>query len=211
MAASDEKESRLVRFLEVFGNIFALNVIYVICCIPVVTIGAATAALYTVALKMVKKEDGPIVKSFWKALKDNFKKGTLAWLIVLGAMTVMWAEYVLVFTVAGGLSVFYMVVLVIEVLVAAFVLPFLFPLIARYENSLWNTFKNSLLLSISNFGSWLKIALAWFAPICLTLLYPKLFLITWYFWLFLIFGLIAYGTSYTLHKVFERVERQNKS
>ncbi len=193
------------------GNIFALNVIYVICCIPVITIGAATAALYSVALKMVKKEEGPIVKSFWKAMKDNFKKGTLAWLIVLAAMTVMWAEYVLVFTVTGGISVFYMVVLVIEALVAAFVLPFLFPLIARYENSLWNTFKNSLLLSISNFGSWLKIALAWFAPICLTLLYPKLFLMTWYFWLFLIFGLIAYGTSHTLHKVFERVARQNKS
>ncbi len=211
MAASDERESRLVRFLEVFGNIFVLNVMYVISCIPILTVGAATTALYSVALKMVKKEEGPIIKSFWKAFKSNFKRGTLVWLIVLAAMAVMWAEYLLVFTVEGILSTFYTVVLVIELLVVAFTLPFLFPLIARYENTLWNTVKNAFLLSFSNFGSWLKIALAWFAPICFTLLYPKLFFLTWYFWIFLIFGLIAYGTSHTLHKVFARVERQQNS
>lgn len=210
MAEPEERESFLARFLDTFGNLFILNIIYVLCCLPVVTIGAATTALYYVALKMVKKEEGPIIKSFWKAFKSNFKKGTLAWLIVLAVMLVLWAEYLLVLTVEGTLSTFYLVVMTVELVATAFTLPFLFPLIARYENTLWNTIKNSLLLSISNFGSWLKIALAWFAPICLTLIYPKLFLMTWYFWIFLIFGLIAYGTSHTLHKVFDRIEKKQK-
>lgn len=206
MAASDEKESRLVRFLDVFGNIFALNIVYVLFSLPVITIGASTTALYSVALKLVKKEEGPIFKSFWNAFKSNFKRGTQAWLIVLAALIVLYTEFLMVCTVEGTIASVYTVIMIVEAVVLAFILPFLFPLISRFENTLWNTIKNSFLLSVSNLGSWLKIGLAWFAPIFLTLYYPKIFLLTWYFWLFLVFGLIAYGTSHTILKVFKRIE-----
>lgn len=60
-----------------------LNVLWFICCIPVVTAGAATTALYYVTLKMAKNEEGGITKSFFKAFKENFKQSTIVWLILL--------------------------------------------------------------------------------------------------------------------------------
>jgi len=105
----------------------------------------------------------------------------------------------------GNIAAAYIVVIVVELVLMAFTLPFLFPLIARYDNTLANTFKNAFLLSVSNFGSWLKIFFAWFAPLFLSIWYPEIFLLTWYMWLLLIFGLIAYGTSFTMRKVFDKI------
>jgi hypothetical protein len=92
-------------------------------------------------------------------------------------------------------------------MVVALVLPFLFPLIARYKNTLWNTYKNAVLLSVGNLGSWVKIVLAWCVPVFVSVAYPIVFFYTWYLWLILAFGVIAYGTSFTINKVFKRIER----
>lgn len=204
-ATNEGKESKIARFLEVFGNIFTLNVLFAVSCIPVITIGPALAAMYSVALKMVRKEEGPIWKSYKTAFAENFKKSILAWLIVLAALFIIWGEYVYVCNFEGNIAAAYIVVIVVELVLMAFTLPFLFPLIARYDNTLANTFKNAFLLSVSNFGSWLKIFLTWFAPLFLSIWYPEIFLLTWYMWLLLIFGLIAYGTSFTMRKVFDKI------
>lgn len=204
--AQEEKESRLVRVLDVFGNIFALNVLFVICSIPIITIGASTAALYSVTLKLVKKEEGPIIKSYFKAFKSNFKAATITWVLVLIAVIVIFVEYLFGCNVESSLGTLYLVLSIVETVLLAFTLPFLFPLIARYDNTIFNTIKNAFLLSVSNFGSWLKIFLAWFAPVFLSVWNPEIFLLTWYLWLFLIIGIISYGTSFTIHKVFKRIE-----
>lgn len=204
--AQEEKESRLVRVLDVFGNIFALNVLFVICSIPVITIGASTAALYSVTLKLVKKEEGPIIKSYFKAFKSNFKAATITWVLVLIAVIVIFVEYLFGCNVESSLGTFYLILSIVEAVLLAFTLPFLFPLIARYDNTIFNTIKNAFLLSVSSFGSWLKIFLAWFAPVFLSVWNPEIFLLTWYLWLFLIIGIISYGTSFTIHKVFKRIE-----
>ena len=51
-----------------------LNILWFICCIPIITIGASTSALYSVTLKMVRNEEGEIAKSFFAAFKSNFKE-----------------------------------------------------------------------------------------------------------------------------------------
>lgn len=207
MAANenDGGNPKLLRALEVFGNVFALNIMFIVFSLPVFTLGASMTALYSVTLKMARKEEGTIGRSFLESFKRNFKKSTQIWLVLLGMLFVLFVEYLLIINVEGAISSFYLIVIVAELVVLAFALPFLFPIVARYENTLWNYFKNAFLLSISNFGSWLKIMLAWVLPIFLSLWYPVLFFSTWYLWLFLIIGLIAYGTSFTMRKVFDRI------
>ena len=73
----------IVRALNKICDMCCLNVLWLVCCIPVFTIGASTTALYTVMLKMVKNEEGYIFRGFFKAFKENFKQSTIMWLILL--------------------------------------------------------------------------------------------------------------------------------
>lgn len=212
MEAAPEHDSRFVTVFETFGNICTLNVLWLICSIPVITIGASTTALYSVMLKVINKEEGPILRSFFSAFKSNFKQATAAWLIVVAALAGIGGElfYSYACGFEGGLALFYLILGAMELMVVCFVLPFLFPLIAKFENTLWNTFKNAFLLSVSNPWSWVKIFLAWFVPFFVCIVYPVVFLLIWYLWLILIVGLIAYGTSFTVRKVLRRIECAQK-
>lgn len=195
----------LFRALDVLGNVFVLNIIYVIFCLPVITIGASTTALYSVAIKMVGHKEGLITKDFIHAFKSNFKQATIAWAVVIAANLLIWGSYIYINNFSGFTATLYIFVFVIELVVLMLTLPFLFPLIACFENTIYNTFKNAFLLSVSNLGSWLKIILAWFAPIAISVIYPVIFLNTWYLWLLVIFGFIGYGTSFTINKVFKKI------
>lgn len=201
----EDKRSFLLKAWEIFGDIFMLNVMFVVCSLPIVTIGASLCALYAVSMRMVNREDGAIVQSFLNEFKRNWKQGTIAWLLVVFAIVGIWGEIFYMTNFTGVMTKVYTVVVAIEIVALALILPFLFPLIARYENTLWNTIRNSFLLSVSNLGKWVKIFIAWFGPIVLSIAEPKVFFNTWYLWLIIAFGLIAYGTSHTILRVFDRV------
>lgn len=214
------KKNRLAKGLDVFGNLFILNIVFVLFSLPVVTIGASVTALYSVTLKMVRGEEGGIFKSFVAGFKANFKKATIVWMITLVFGGIIYVEMLLCMNnstlleaipvlkqMSNGISWFYLVLVVIELAVIGLGSPFLYPLIARYDNGLKNTIKNSFLVAISNFGSWIKIFIAWFAPIFFTLKIEVLFLFTWYMWIFLFPALIAYGTSFTCRRVFDKISK----
>jgi uncharacterized membrane protein YesL len=200
-----DKRNFLLKAWEIFGDIFMINVMFVLCSLPIVTIGASLCALYAMSIKLVNREDGSIARGFLNEFKKNFKQGTIAWLINVFAFVAIWGELFYIVNFGGMMGKVYTVVVVLEVVALALILPFLYPLIARYENTMWNTIRNAFLLAVSNFGKWLKIFLAWFAPIALSVAEPKLFFNTWYLWLVIAFGLIGYGTSHSLLAVFERV------
>ena len=70
-------ENGFFGFMNRIGDIVFLNVVFLITCIPVVTIGNSLIALYCVSLKMAKGEEGYVVRGYFKAFKDNFKKGII--------------------------------------------------------------------------------------------------------------------------------------
>jgi CBS domain containing-hemolysin-like protein len=63
------------------------------------------------------------------------------------------------------------------------------------------------MLSIGYFWSWVKVAVAWIAPIAFFIIYPELFLAAWYLWVLIIFGAIAWGTSHTMRAIFRQNEQ----
>ncbi len=204
---SQEEASRFVTVFETFGNICTLNVLWIVCSIPIFTIGASTTALYSVMMKLIKKEEGKIVQSFFTAFKSNFKQATKEWLVAMAVLIAIAGE--LYFSWVCGtesISTFYMILGVVELVFVCVTLPYVFPLTAKFENTVWNTFKNAFLLSVSDPLSWVKIFLAWFMPAFICVWKPIVLFYTWYLWLILIIGLIAYGTSFTIRKVLRRVE-----
>ena len=69
-------DNKFFTFMGRVADLCILNIICLICCIPIVTAGASITAMYYVTLKMVRNEEAYIVRSFFKSFKENFKQAT---------------------------------------------------------------------------------------------------------------------------------------
>ena len=76
-------DNPVIRILNRCTDLVVLNLLFLLCCIPVVTIGAALAAMISVTLRSVRYGDGYVVQHFFKAFRENFRRSTMVW---LGAM-----------------------------------------------------------------------------------------------------------------------------
>lgn len=141
-------EGKLARFLNCLGNLIILNVLTIICSIPVVTAGASMTALYTMVMRMVRKEDGEIIRGFFQAFKRNFKQSTILWLIMGGLIGFMTFDIWLLKSITGTFGIVYRVLLFVIILVFAMVLIHVFAVLARFENTTKNTAKNALLFCV---------------------------------------------------------------
>lgn len=86
-------ESSFYRFLMKFLDVLKLNFMWILFSLPVVTVGASTVAAMSVALKMVDDEEGYIGRSFLKAFKENWKQGTILWVITVIACYAVYLDF----------------------------------------------------------------------------------------------------------------------
>lgn len=141
-------DSPLWRALTKVADLIWLNILFVICCIPVFTVGAALSAMYSVTLKMCVNEEGAISQDFFKAFRENFKQATILWLIMLGIGLFLIADFLMV-PLLGGIvyEIAFWILCVIGILYIM-VFSYLFPLQSRFENPIKRTLMNALFLSI---------------------------------------------------------------
>ena len=85
-------ESPLMRALGRVADLMILNFLTLVCCIPVITAGAALTALDHMCLKIVRDEDGYLLRGYFKAFKENFRQSTIIWLLLLLAIAVVGAD-----------------------------------------------------------------------------------------------------------------------
>lgn len=143
-------DSPFFEFMNTLAVFIGLNVLFLITCLPVITIGPALSALYTVTLKEARKEQGYIFSTYLKAFKRNFPQSVAAFLIQLVLAfvfvfnAIFWGEQN---TVPGNICMFLMTLLLV---VLAFSFLYTFPLLARFQNSLKQTLKNSVAIAVTN-------------------------------------------------------------
>lgn len=132
-----------------------LNVLWIACSLPIITLGASTTALYAVTLKIVDNEEGNVTRQFFQAFKENFKQATAIWLVLLAIGLFLGADaFILVHlrdSSTEALSVVWTIILAMVIacfVIYAIVLMYVFPLIARVENTNLNMVKNALLIGI---------------------------------------------------------------
>lgn len=86
------------------GDIVLLNLAWVLCCLPVVTAGASTAALLDLARRLVSGEEFPVWRSFFRAFRQNWGQATRTWLILLAALVLFLADLIIAFQTPGALG-----------------------------------------------------------------------------------------------------------
>ncbi len=154
------------RFMDTLTNLIILNLMVIICCIPVVTAGAAFSAMHHMMYLMVHKEEGYIVSGFWKTFRQNFKQSTKCWLIVLLVIFVIGGDYVVMYKAdPGSFSLFFQVVIWIITVLASVGFIYIFPITARYDDTVKNTLRSAFAMGFYNIfrslGMLVLFALPW--------------------------------------------------
>lgn len=192
------------RFIGKFFDIMVLNLLWTVCSIPIVTIGASTTAVYYVMLKLVRDEEGPTVRSFFKSFKENFKQATVIWLVILaaGAVIVFDLYFFLMLRTEATTFRFIMISLFCGfALIGSGITLFVFPLQSRFYNPVKKTLFNAFFISIRHFLHTLGMlvinaGIPFLALSYVPILMPVLFLFG--------FPLLAFINSYVLVGIFDR-------
>jgi len=200
-------DSPIMVFLGRIGDLIWLNVLTMICCIPVITIGPAVTALYYVSVKLIRNEEGYLTRNFFKSFKQNFLQATVLWLLMLLIGGVAAADFYFLAVAQGSFMPVFRIALYVVFLILLCSGIYWFPLLSRFENSLKNIIKNSFLLSIMYFPRTLLI-----------LLIHGAFLALYYYLTFRIMPVIflmgislpAYAASYVFSGIFKKLEPEEE-
>lgn len=161
-------DGRVMSFLARLGDMFILNTLYVVCCIPIITIGAATTALYYNTLKMAENRESYVWKEFLRTFKENFKQATVIWMIILVIGAVLVADF---FVMGGiGSQALASVTAIVVIVVGIFLIlmgVYVFPVLARFDNSVKNIMKYALLMAIRHLPSTIVILAIHSVPLLL--------------------------------------------
>ena len=192
------------RFMSKVADLCILNIICVICCIPVITAGASITAMYYVTLKMVRNEDAYIVRSFFKSFKQNFKQATIINLIMLLIGVVLYIDLNVSKAMQGGSGQIFQVIFMAFVLIYFILFLYVYPVLARFYNTIKNTIKNALFMAVRYLPYTVVMVLIAACPLLL-LLVKSYQIQSTLFVLFLLMGfaLIAYCNSFFLVKIFD--------
>ena len=169
-------DSPVMNFLATLADLIILNLLFIICSIPVITFGAAYSAKYYVAMKIVRGEDNGVIVPFFKAFIRNFKQSTVVWFIMLIAIALItldwrwtlyngWANTALPYKI--GIIAFSIVVALMTIAI--------FPTIARYEMKTTELFKAALIFVIIRFIPLILILALMIASVIACLWYAQWF------------------------------------
>ena len=203
--SDNHEQSYIVTLGETVFNLMALNVLWVLFTLPVVTIGVSTTAMNYTCIKLRRDEGEGLIHSFFSSLKLNFKQalfmGTamVAVLIIILACLIQ-ATGMIVAESSGGTALLLLCVVLLYVWFILFA--YLFFLQARFDNPIKRTVVNAVYFILTDFPTALKVG---FIELFL------LFLLPVFLWLFLPYGfplVIFMGvplTAYILSSIFNRI------
>ena len=201
-----DMDSPFMRVLNRVGDLMIMNFLMILCCIPVITAGAAFTAMHYVLLKIVRGEEGYLIKGFFKSFKQNFRQATTIWLLMLLVILVYVGDS-LIFNYSGLTFPTPLVFAVVAVAVLlAMAAVYVFPLQARFENTVKNTLKNAMILAFVNLPKTLLMVGCYVLPLVIAYFsnYALLFVF--------LFGISApaYAAAWIYSGIFKKLEPETE-
>ena len=197
-------DSPIMMALSRLADMFFLSVFWLVCCLPIITIGPSTAAMYYVALKWARKEDVKISAAFFDAFKKNFKQGVALNLIFLVAGIILGLDYIIMSaqdSTYGAISSVCFLVMGVWLLGIMF---YAYPLQAQFYNTVRQTLINAAQLSVMKFPITVVIFVVNLFPVLILFISFELFVRTAPLWVLLAPGVAAYLNAKLLAKIFDK-------
>lgn len=137
-------------WVRIICDLILVNVLWLICCLPVVTMGASTAALHSVVRKMAACEYYTVWRGFWHGFRENWKQGTAVSLILGLVLGISWFDFTVGLRTPGFTGIACQLIGMLGLIAGVFTLSLAFPVLTRYRLPLKTVLKNAVLLSLAN-------------------------------------------------------------
>lgn len=147
------EQTRMEKFsywADVGCDLVLLNLLWLLGCLPIVTIGASTTAMHYVVRKMAVGEPYTVWGSFWSSFRTNWKQATVLLLVMTALIGVFAADFYIGTQTQGALDTACQVIGVLGLVIAACIVTMAFPLLARYTQRVPEVLKSALLLGLTN-------------------------------------------------------------
>lgn len=200
-------DSRIMIFLSRVADLVILNILWLVCCIPVVTIGASTTAMYHVIRHWQKDSVSSIMRDFFQSFKEDFKQATPVYLILLIPTAAVVMNAMLIFNPENSAAVpsYLLVIWFISALILLFISSFVYPVMAFFADSIFKTLRNAMVLALANLPRTILISILNLLPVILLFVNLSFFLQSSIFWLLIGGALVAYLNMSILKPVFKKL------
>ena len=142
-------DSPLMVFLGKVADLMWVNILTILCCIPVITAGAAFTSMHYVCLKIVRDEECYITKDYFKSFKLNFRQATLIWLMMLVLFFIYAADFYLIYKKAVEFPSWMNMLFLGVVILTFLVIIMVFPVLAKFDNTVPQTIKMAALAAVA--------------------------------------------------------------
>ncbi len=197
-------DSPLMQFLNKVADLMILNILTLVCCIPIVTVGPALTALHYMALKMARNEECYIARDYFKSFKLNLRQGIVIWLIELVVIVLLVGDFLILrfSTISFGQPM--KIVLAVVAVVVLFTFTFVYPVLAKFDNTIMRTIKNAFFIGILQFPKTILMMILSVVPAVLFVLAPQIIPVVFLFG----FAAPAWVDAKLYNKFFQKLEDQ---
>ncbi len=197
-------DSPIMRALSKMADLMLLNVVTLICCIPIVTAGASFTALHYMALKLRRNEECYIVRGFFKSFKQNFKQATIIWLINLLVLIILVCDFYIIYYMGESFNKILQVIIAIVAIMVLFTSTFVYPVLAKFDNPVLRTIKNAFVISILQFPKTILMFIMNWIPWIIMLTVIQISPLAFIFG----FSAPAYASAFLYSNFFKKLEAQ---
>lgn len=197
-------DSPFMQAMNKIADLMWLNVLTMICCIPIFTAGASLTAMHYMALKIVRDEECYITRDFFKSFKLNFRQGTVIWLIMLVVFLLLAGDFYIINNSGLEFNRAMRVILIVITFLALFASVFVFPVLAKFDNTVMRTIKNAFFIGILQFPKTILMMALLVVPIVLLAYFPKITPVVFLYG----FSGPAWASAKLYNKFFQKLEDQ---
>lgn len=197
-------DNKFFTWMATLTDLFLLNLVFLFCCLPIITIGTAYTSLYHVTLKLADKRDTYLFREFFRSFRENLKQSTFLWVFLLIPASCLYASLHMQEVGAGILFSMLRISSYLGIPVLSIVFLYVFPLLAKFHNTLKHTIVNAFLIALRHLPTTLIMAIITVFPVLLVFGARQIYLPALLFWLLAGCSLPAYFNSFLLNRIFDR-------
>ena len=187
MSEKNKLASSLGLFLRRMFDLMVLNILWLLCCLPVFTFGPASSALARVMITLVRGGSEAVAKNYFIAFRRDFGRAVVLGLIGLLGLAIAVSDILFAVSLSGGMKILFLIVAVLVSSLVFSYLAYIFALHAFFENSIAGQIRNALSLAAASPMDTLAIWLCFAVPVAAILLLPRIVLVYIGF-LYILFG-----------------------
>lgn len=158
-------DNKLTRLLGKLANLVFLQLLTLICCLPIITTGASLTAMHKVLLQLKRDEEGSITKAFFHSFRINFRQATIIWIFFILLFLALYLDRAFLSGSSSSAFLIMRYLLSIILILAIVSLNWIFVVLSRYNNSIWGSLRSAILVGISHPLHTLVMVILMFLPL----------------------------------------------